>query len=67
MRYNSSVRKSPVTTHKEVLIRTLGVGLIALAALAAVGFLLTRRRRPALPGYSARRRPAFDDLYAAGL
>lgn len=49
-----------------VRIRTFGVGLIALAALAAVGLLLTRRTRVA-PATAWRRSGPVDDIYAAGL
>jgi hypothetical protein len=51
----------------EVLIRRFAVGLFALAALAAAGFLLTRRRLSlsAVPGNEPRK--PVDDLYAAGL
>lgn len=60
-------KMSPVFRDKEVCIRTFGVGLLALAALAAVGLLLTRRRRPAGAAHTGRRGREFDDLYAAGL
>jgi hypothetical protein len=51
----------------EVAIRRFAVGFLALAALAAAGFLLTRRRPSliAVPGGKARQ--PVDDLYAAGL
>lgn len=49
-----------------VRIRTFGVGLIALAALAAVGLLLSRRTRVA-PVAAGRRAGLADDIYAAGL
>jgi hypothetical protein len=52
--------------HKEVLIRTFGVGLLAIAALAMAGILLSRRRRPALIATSGRRTRQMDDIYAAG-
>jgi len=52
---------------QEDAIRTFGVGLLALAAVAAAGFLL-RRRRPALTtaGIGSRYRDV-GDLYVAGL
>jgi len=51
----------------EVPIRRFAVGLLALAAIAAAGFLIVRRRPAltALPGGQARK--PVDDLYAAGL
>ena len=51
----------------EVLIRRFAVGLLALAAIAAAGFLIVRRRPAltALPGGQTRK--PVDDLYAAGL
>jgi hypothetical protein len=49
--------------HREAAIRNLGVGLIALATMAAAGFFL-RRRRYAVAG---RRPGVIDSLYAAGL
>ena len=54
--------------HKEVPIRTFGVGLLAIAALAMAGILLSRRRRPALVATSERegRNRQMDDIYAAG-
>ena len=51
---------------KEVRIRTFGVGLIALAALAAVGLLLSQRTR-IVPVAAGRRSGLVDDIYAAGL
>jgi hypothetical protein len=54
------------TADQEVRIRTFGVGLIALAALAAVGILLSRRNR-VLPAAVDRRTGRVDDIYAAGL
>ena len=56
-------------SHTEVRIRRFAVGLLALAALAAAGYLLTRRRPStlaAVPGGKTTRRPV-EDLYAAGL
>jgi len=50
-------------THKEAAIRTIGVGLIALATVAAAGFFLRRRRHVA----AGRRSGVVDALYAAGL
>jgi hypothetical protein len=60
-----AVEYSP--SNLEVAIRRFTVGLLALAAIAAAGFLLVRRRPPltALPGGQARK--PVDDLYAAGL
>ncbi|HLB36983.1 MAG TPA: hypothetical protein VJL31_10465 [Gemmatimonadales bacterium] len=52
--------------HKEVCIRTFGVGLLAIAALAMAGILLSRRRRPALAATAPRRQRQVDDIYAAG-
>jgi hypothetical protein len=52
--------------HKEAPIRTFGVGLLAIAALAMAGILLSRRRRPALVASSGRRNRQMDDIYAAG-
>jgi hypothetical protein len=49
--------------HKEAAIRSFGVGLIALATMAAAGFLL-RRRQHVIAG---RRSGEVDSLYAAGL
>jgi hypothetical protein len=51
---------------KEVGIRTFGVGLLAIAALAMAGILLSRRRRPALAATTPRRQRQVDDIYAAG-
>jgi len=50
-----------------VLIRRFTVGLIALAAFAAISILLTREEDGPLgsPGKASRR--MVDDLYAAGL
>jgi len=48
-----------------VVIRSLGVGLVALATVAAAGFFL-RRRRVFVRG-GARRVSVIDALYAAGL
>ncbi|NIM52146.1 MAG: hypothetical protein GTN78_08270 [Gemmatimonadales bacterium] len=52
-------------SYKEALIRTFGVGLIALATLAAASLLL-RRRRPGV-ARAKRKRTSVDPLYAAGL
>ena len=52
--------------HREVRIRTFGVGLLAIAALAMAGILLTRTRRPALVAAGGPRNPQVDDIYAAG-
>ena len=49
--------------HKEAAIRSFGVGLIALATVAAAGFLLRRRQHVT----SGRRSRIIDLLYAAGL
>lgn len=51
---------------KEVDIRTFGVGLLAIAALAMAGILLSRRRRPFLAATTPRRERQVDDIYAAG-
>jgi hypothetical protein len=58
--------KVRVHHHKEVCIRTFGVGLLAIAALAMAGFLLSHRRRPALAATTSRRERQVDDIYAAG-
>jgi len=50
-------------TLKEAAIRTIGVGLIALATFAAAGLLLRRRHYVA----AGRRSGVVDALYAAGL
>ena len=52
---------------REVSIRSFGVGLLALATVAAAtaASLLLRRRRPAAA--TAGRAKAVDPLYAAGL
>lgn len=55
-----------VTQTPEVRIRKFAVGLLALAAVAAAGLLLTRRRR-AIPAPSYRNDAQVDELYAAGL
>jgi hypothetical protein len=61
------VRKPTVVhRHKEVPIRTFGVGLLAIAALAMAGLLLSRRRRPAVASATSRRNRQVDDIYAAG-
>lgn len=53
---------------REVLIRTLGVGLIALATVAAARILLKRRRFAApAPAKAVNDRTRVDKLYAAGL
>ena len=52
--------------HREVRIRTFGVGLLAIAALAMAGILLTRTRRPMLVAAGGARNPQVDDIYAAG-
>jgi len=49
--------------HREAAIRSFGVGLIALATVAAAGFLLRRRQHLT----SGRRSGEIDSLYAAGL
>jgi hypothetical protein len=55
------------TLNREVRIRSFGVGLLALAAVAAAGFLL-RRRRPAFTAAGRRSRsPDVRELYVAGL
>ena len=52
--------------HKEARIRTFGVGLLAIAALAMAGILLSRRRRPAFAASTSGRQRQMDDIYAAG-
>jgi hypothetical protein len=52
--------------HKEAHIRTFGVGLLAIAALAMAGILLSRTRRPVLITAGGLRNPQVDDIYAAG-
>ena len=59
------------TLIKEAHIRRFAVGLLAFAALAAAGYLLTRRR-PALAAIAGGKakvstRQPVEDLYAAGL
>jgi hypothetical protein len=54
----------PSHSHKEVAIRSFGVGLLALATLAAASLLLRRRHVVAGAG---RGRSIVDTLYAAGL
>jgi hypothetical protein len=49
-----------------VHIRTFGVGLLAIAALAMAGILLSRNRRPVLVTAGGQRNPQVDDIYAAG-
>jgi hypothetical protein len=58
--------QSLMTPNPEVRIRKFAVGLLALAAVAAAGILLTRRRR-AIPSPRYREDPQVDELYAAGL
>lgn len=53
--------------HKEVGIRGWTVGLIAIAALAAAGLLLTRRRPEPAVARARRSTGRVDDFYAAGL
>ena len=48
-------------------IRRFAVGLLALAALAAAGFFLTRRRPSLSAVQGGKARKPVDDLYAAGL
>jgi hypothetical protein len=56
-----------VPVEEEVSIRSFGVGLVALAAFAAAGFLL-RRRRPALRAAGAGfKHRDVASLYVAGL
>jgi hypothetical protein len=55
-----------VTPFKEAHIRTFGVGLLAIAALAVAGILLSRGRRPALVAAGPQRTRQVDDIYAAG-
>ncbi len=59
--------KPIVHPYTEARIRRFAVGLLAIAALAAAGYLLTRRRPTlaAVPGGKEFR--PVDDLYAAGL
>ena len=55
------------TLNQEVPIRGFGVGLLALAAVAAAGFLLRRRRRAlTTAGFRSRHRDV-GELYVAGL
>ena len=49
--------------NREAAIRSFGVGLIALATVAAAGFLFRRRQHVV----SGRRAGVIDSLYAAGL
>ena len=48
-------------------IRRFAVGLLALAAIAGVGILLTRRRPSLLAVRGGMERKPVEDLYAAGL
>lgn len=52
--------------HKEVRIRTFSVGLLAIAALAMAGILLSRSRRPAVVTAGGNGNPQVDAIYAAG-
>ena len=47
-------------------IRRFAVGLLALAAIAAAGILLTRRRPSLTAVRGGTNRKSVDDLYAAG-
>jgi len=60
-------RTTTLTPTSEVNIRRFAVGLLALAALAAAGLLLSRRRPALEAATAARDRQPVDDLYAAGL
>ncbi|MBI4502781.1 MAG: hypothetical protein HY700_16665 [Gemmatimonadetes bacterium] len=51
----------------EAPIRRFAVGLLALAAIAAAGFLLVRRRPSLTALHGGQARQPVDDLYAAGL
>ena len=53
-------------SNTEVPIRRFTVGFLAFAALAAAGYLLTRRR-PTLSAVRNTNRKPVEDLYAAGL
>ncbi len=52
---------------REALIRTLGVGLIVLATVAAARILLKRRIVAPAPAKAVNDRTKVDKLYAAGL
>jgi hypothetical protein len=57
---------SALTSTREASIRSFGVGLIALATVAAAGILF-RYRRPIVIARPGLRRTKVDALYAAGL
>ncbi len=52
---------------KEVAIRSLSVGLIAIATFAAAGLLLKRRRIDPLQLKGRKNRIKRERLYAAGM
>ena len=60
------VRLKTALSNTEVPIRRFTVGFLAFAALAAAGYLLTRRR-PTLTAVRNTNRKPVEDLYAAGL
>jgi len=55
------------SSNPEVPIRRFTVGFLAFAALAAAGYLLTRRRPTLKAVRSNTNRKPVEDLYAAGL
>jgi hypothetical protein len=55
-----------IHSSREARIRSFGVGLLALATVAAAGFLL-RYRRASASARSGRKRSEVEALYAAGL
>ena len=52
---------------KEVPIRSFGVGLLALATVAAAGIFLRRRRLAPAKVAGGRTQTQVDQLYAAGM
>jgi hypothetical protein len=60
------VEEHPAHLNREVVIRTLGVGLLAIAALAMAGMLLARRHRPAPVAPARGGLRDVGDIYAAG-
>jgi hypothetical protein len=57
----------PLAPCKEARIRKFAVGLLALAAFAAAGMLLGKRRRYPAPLSIGGQDSQVDELYAAGL
>jgi hypothetical protein len=55
------------TLRPEAHIRRFAVGLLALAAFAAAGLLLSRRKPPLPAATGEEERRPVEDLYAAGL